>query len=112
MRPSLCAQSYLNTLNPLFLWCILIIYIYDLWGVIMYDERSKERTLSYLKKQKQFSVFFQQKEYTELIRPAIEASGLGPTVFIKKAVRTYANDILSDAGSKNEAGDESANMGE
>lgn len=62
----------------------------------MYDEKQRAYTLEYLKKQKQISIFFKQDEYNENILPAIRKSGLGPTTFVKAAVRKYAKELLAD----------------
>ena len=52
-----------------------------------YNEISKKATMKYIKdKTQQFTIRFKQNDYDERIKPAIEASGLKPTTFIKKAI--------------------------
>ena len=52
-----------------------------------YNEQAKKATLKYIKdKMQQFTIRFKQSDYDERIKPAIEASGLKPTTFIKKAI--------------------------
>ena len=52
-----------------------------------YNEVSKKATMKYIKdKMQQFTIRFKQTDYDERIKPAIEASGLKPTTFIKKAI--------------------------
>lgn len=52
-----------------------------------YNEISKKATMKYIKdKTQQFTIRFKQNDYDGRIKPAIEASGLKPTTFIKKAI--------------------------
>lgn len=52
-----------------------------------YNEVSKKATMKYIKdKMQQFTIRFTKSDYDERIKPAIEASGLKPTTFIKKAI--------------------------
>ena len=52
-----------------------------------YNETAKKATMKYIKeKMQQFTIRFKQSDYDERIKPAIEASGLKPTTFIKKAI--------------------------
>lgn len=52
-----------------------------------YNEASKRATIKYIKeKMKQFTIRFNKSDYNERIKPAIEKSGLKPTVFIKQAI--------------------------
>ena len=52
-----------------------------------YNEQAKKATLKYIKdKMQQFTIRFKQSDYDERIKPAIEASGLKPTTYIKQAI--------------------------
>ena len=52
-----------------------------------YNENTKKSTIKYIKeKQKQLTVRYKISDYTDYIAPAIEASGMNTTAFIKKAV--------------------------
>ena len=52
-----------------------------------YNEVSKKATMKYIKgKMQQFTIRFTKSDYDERIKPAIEASGLKPTTFIKQAI--------------------------
>ena len=52
-----------------------------------YDELSKKRTLKYRKaKQHPVSLSYRQEEYDEVIKPAIEKTGMPIATFFKAAV--------------------------
>jgi predicted DNA binding CopG/RHH family protein len=63
-----------------------------------YNEQAKKATLKYIKdKMQQFTIRFKQSDYDERIKPAIEASGLKPTTFIKKAIdEKIARDSIAE----------------
>ncbi len=52
-----------------------------------YNETQKKAMMKYIKeKMQQFTIRFKQSDYNERIKPAVEASGLKPTTFIKQAI--------------------------
>ncbi len=63
-----------------------------------YNEQAKKATLKYIKdKMQQFTIRFKQSDYDERIKPAIEASGLKPTTYIKQAIdEKIARDSIAE----------------
>ncbi len=55
--------------------------------LMAYNETAKKATMKYIKdKMQQFTIRFKKDDYENRIKPAIEASGLAPTTFIKQAI--------------------------